>query len=144
VDPEAAAQVLRAGLPVELVPLDATRGAVLGRPALEARLGTCPGSLARFVSDFTLKGFEFGAAAGEGGLTLHDPLAVAVALDPTLVSFEPLHVEVECEGALTRGMAVADRRPLLTARKPPANCRVVRSVDLERFLSLFLDRLCPA
>lgn len=143
VDPEAAAQVLRAGLPVELVPLDVTRRTVLARSALEARLDASPGSLARFVSDFTLKGFEFGAASGEGGLTLHDPFALAVALDPTLVRFEPLHVDVECEGALTRGMAVVDRRALPTAPKPPVNCRVALSVDAERFLSLFLSRLCP-
>jgi purine nucleosidase/pyrimidine-specific ribonucleoside hydrolase len=142
VDPEAAAQVLRSGLPLELVPLDVTRQVVLSRAALEIRLSACPGRLARFISDFTLKGFAFGAQAGEVGLTLHDPLALAVALDPALVSFESLTLEVECEGTLTRGMVVADRRPSLKVRPP--NCRVATSVDVPKFLSLFLDRLCLA
>jgi len=144
VDPEAAARVLRADLPLELVPLDVTRQVVLTRSVLEARLDTCPVRLAQFVSDFTLKGFAFGASVGDGGLTLHDPLALAVALDSTLVTFESLHVEVECEGTLTRGMAVADRRPRSASKQRPPNCRVALSVDAERFRSLFLRRLCPA
>lgn len=144
VDPEAAAQVLESGLPVELIPLDVTRKVILSSSALDSRLSTCPGRLARFISDFTPKGFAFGAEVGEGGLTLHDPLALAVALDPSLVSFEALHVAVECEGRLSRGMAVADRRPLPAHRKLPPNCRVAMSVDAGRFLSFFLDRLCRA
>ncbi|MBI4240886.1 MAG: nucleoside hydrolase [Candidatus Rokubacteria bacterium] len=144
VDPEAAARVLQAGLPLELIPLDVTRQTVLSRSALDGSLAACPGPIAQFVSDFTLKGFAFGADSGEGGLTLHDPLALAVALDPSLVSSEALHVAVECGGSLTRGMAVADRRPLPAQHKRPPNCRVAMSVDACRFLALFLDRLCRA
>ena len=144
VDPEAAARVLESGVSIELVPLDVTRRVVLSRAALDSRLSGCPGRFAQFISDFTLKGFAFGTEAGEGGLTLHDPLALAVALDPSLVAFESFHVAVECAGSLTRGMAVADRRPLPAQRKPPPNCRVAVRVDAERFLSRFLDRLCRA
>lgn len=143
VDPEAASRVLGSGLSIELIALDVTRQVVLSRSALDSRLSACPGRLAQFISDFTLKAFAFGAEAGEGGLTLHDPLALAVALDPSLVSFEALHVTVECEGNLTCGMAVVDRRPPRPRQKRP-NCRVALSVDAERFLSLFLDRLCLA
>ena len=144
VDPEAAAQVLKSGLPIELIPLDVTRRAVLSRSVLESRLSARPGPRARFISDVTLKGFSFGAEVREHGLTLHDPLALAVALDPSLVSFEALSVEVECEGSLTRGMTVADQRQLPAQHKRPPNCRVAVSVDAERFLSFFLERLCPA
>ncbi len=144
VDPEAAREVLESGLSIELIPLDVTRQVVLTRAALDARLSMCPGRLAQFVSDFTLKGFAFGAQVGEDGLTLHDPLALAVALDPTLVTLEPIAVAVECEGALTRGMTVADRRPLPPRQKRPPSCRVALSVDTERFLKFFLHRLCPA
>ncbi len=143
VDPEAAARVLESGLPVELIPLDVTRQVVLTRAALDTRLAGCPGRLAQFISAFTLKGFAFGAEVGEGGLTLHDPLALAVALDPSLVTFESFSVQVECEGSLTRGMAVADRRPVPSHQKRQPNCRVAMSVNAARFLSLFLDRLCP-
>ncbi|MFQ5828856.1 MAG: nucleoside hydrolase [Candidatus Methylomirabilia bacterium] len=142
VDPEAAQRVLVAGLPVELIPLDVTRQVVLSRSALDARLARQRGPIAQFISDFTQAAFEFGERVGEGGLTLHDPLAVAVALDPTLVTFTALHVQVECGGTLTRGMAVADRRS--RPRQTPPNCRVATGVAAPRFLSVFLDRVCLA
>jgi purine nucleosidase/pyrimidine-specific ribonucleoside hydrolase len=143
VDPEAAAYVLGGGLPIELVPLDVTRLVVLEEPALAARTAFSPDPLERFIADFTERGFDFAAETGSIGITLHDPLAVGVALDPSLVAFEPLHVEVECSGKLTRGVSLADRRPVPSDRKAPPNCRVATSVDAPRFLSFFLDRLCP-
>jgi len=144
VDPEAAAAVVDAGLPLELVPLDVTRQAVLRRPALAGPLARDGSAVARFVADFTLHAFDFAAAGGAEGITLHDPLAVAVALDPSLVDFEPFHVEIECDGRVTRGALVADRRLIPPHRKRPPNSRVAVSVDAPRFLQLFLEHLCPA
>jgi inosine-uridine nucleoside N-ribohydrolase len=143
VDPEAAAAVLEAGLPVELVPLDVTRRVVLAQTALTERLHRCSDRIARFMLDFTLHGFAFGAEREGGGIVLHDPLAMAVALDPSLVTFEPLHVEVECEGRLTRGLSLADRREIPSHRKRAATCRVAVDVDAERVLQMVLERLCP-
>jgi pyrimidine-specific ribonucleoside hydrolase len=145
VDPEAAAQVLEAGLPVELIPLDVTRKVVLDQSVLTERLRRCADDLiARFILDFTLHGFAFGAAQEGGGIVLHDPLAMAVALDPSLVTFEAMSVEVECEGKLTRGLSLADRRALPAHRKRVPGCRVAMDVDSEAVLRLFLERLCPA
>jgi len=144
VDPEAAAMVLEAGLPVELIPLDVTRRVVLAQATLTERLRRCPTRAARFVLDFTLHGFAFGDDREGGGIVLHDPLAVAVALDPSLVRFEPLSVEVECEGKLTRGLTLADRRGIASHRKRMPTCRVALDVDPDRVLDLFLERLCPA
>ena len=144
VDPEAAAAVFDTALPLELVPLDVTRQVVLGQRELAERLGRCPSRIARFVSDFTLHGFAFGADRGSEGIVLHDPLAIGVALDPSLVRFEELHVEIECEGRVARGLALADRREIPSYKKRRPNCRVAMSVDAPRFLQLFLDRLCPA
>jgi inosine-uridine nucleoside N-ribohydrolase len=143
VDPEAAAVVFEAGLPLELVPLDVTRQVILRQSQLADRLSRCRSRIARFVSDVTLHGFALGADEGDEGITLHDPLAVGVALDPSLVGFEPLHVEIECEGRITRGMSVADRRSAPPRRKPHPNCRVALSLDAPRFLQLFFERLCP-
>jgi inosine-uridine nucleoside N-ribohydrolase len=145
VDPEAAAQVLEAGLAVELIPLDVTRRVVLAQAVLTERLRRCPDDrIARFILDFTLHGFAFGAAQEGGGIVLHDPLAMAVALDPSLVTFEPMSVEVECEGKLTRGLSLADRRALPSHRKRVPSCRVAMDVDADAVLRLFLERLCPA
>ena len=144
VDPEAAARVLASGLPLELVPLDITQNAILRRSVLQKRLAACPDLLSRFVTDVTQRGFQFAEEIGEGGITLHDPVALGIALFPSLTHFESLHVVVECEGALTRGMSVADRRTIPVGRKAPATCRVARWLRSDAFLNLFLDRLCPA
>jgi len=145
VDPEAAAMVLEAGLPVELISLDVTRRVVLAQAVLTDRLRRCAEDrIAQFILDFTLHGFAFGADREGGGIVLHDPLAMAVALDPSLVTFEALSVEVECEGKLTRGLSVADRRDLPSHRKRGPTCHVAVDVDAPRVLSLVLERLCPA
>jgi inosine-uridine nucleoside N-ribohydrolase len=142
VDPEAAAEIFASGLPIELVPLDVTRRVMLTRGDLSAALGRYGGSTARFIEDFTAHGFEFETRRGDGGMALHDPLAVGVAVDPGLVTLVPLHIAVECEGRLTRGMTVADRRPHRAG--PAPTCRAALDVDAPRFLKLFLERVCRA
>lgn len=142
VDPEAAAAVFEAGLPIDLVPLDVTSQVVLPQAELTRRLAGCSSSLGRFVADFSLHGFAVGRR--KSGIILHDPVAMGVALDPSLVGFEDLHVEIECEGRATRGLSLADRRELPSHRKRRPNCRVATTVDSPRFIKLFLDRLCPA
>jgi len=63
-------------------------------------------------------------------------------VEPGLVELEPFHVDVECEGALTRGMTVADRRDIPAQRKKAPNCRAALRVDVERSLQFFLERVC--
>jgi inosine-uridine nucleoside N-ribohydrolase len=131
VDPDAAARVLAAGLPVDLVPLDATRQAVLSRAALEQALQRRPGPVATRVAAFTRRGFTVDRACGTAGMVLHDPLAVAAALDPGLVGWEETRLQIEGDGATRRAAG-------------PVNCRFARTVDAASFLAAFLDRLCPA
>ena len=93
----------------------------------EAALATAPGPAAARILAFTRRAFRIDGDA----MYLHDPLAVAAALDPTLVEWEAVRLEIGGDGA--------------TRRVPgPANCRVARRVDNERFLPLLLERLCPA
>lgn len=131
VDPEALARVLDADARVELVPLDATRQAVLPRAALEDALARRPGPLADRVARFTARGFHVDTAQGTAGMVLHDPLAVAVALDPALVEWEPARLEIGPAGETRRAAGAP-------------NCRVARRVDAGRFLAHFLEHLCPA
>ena len=126
-DPEAAARVMEAGLTLDLVPLDATRQAVLPRADLEG----CPGPFAARAAAFSERGFRTDAARGTRGLTLHDPLAVAVAADPTLVTWESVRLTIGSDGE-TRRVA------------GPPNCRIARSVDTPRLLAMLLQALCPA
>jgi inosine-uridine nucleoside N-ribohydrolase len=127
VDPEAAARVFAAGLPIDLVPLDATRQVVLPRTRLQQALATAPRALAHHVASFTARSFAADAARGRAGMVLHDPLAVGAAVGG-FVEWEPMRLTVDPDG---------------TTRRVPGspNCRVATRVHAERFLSVFLDRV---
>jgi inosine-uridine nucleoside N-ribohydrolase len=136
-DPEAAAIVLGAGLPVTLVPLDVTERVVFTRRHLDD--ASPAGNLCDFVGQITASTMAYHRARGEGeGMFLHDPLAVGVALDASLVGQEPLAIAVETRGAITAGMAVADLRRGVSA---PPTASVCVDVEAERFLRLFADRV---
>ena len=130
VDPEAAHRVLAAGLPLEIVPLDATRQAVLPRARMRATLGRATGPLASRIQGFSERGFRIAHSDGEQGMALHDPLAVGLALDPSLGKWEAVRLAIGPNGETMRTSG-------------PPNCRVARSVESDRFIRLFLDRLCP-
>jgi inosine-uridine nucleoside N-ribohydrolase len=143
VDPEAAACVLAAGLPLTMVPLDVTHQVVWPASRI-ARLAARTDRFGRFAHAVAGAGLRLGQAAGEPGLVMHDPLTVGVALDPTLVETASLPVAVETAGTLTRGMTVADRRPVTARRRNPPTCRVALRVDAGRFLDLYEARVCGA
>lgn len=139
-DPHAAAAVVGSGLPVTLVGLDVTHQVFLTQRELERRVAEST----RPAAHFALEAARYYMAHAERyrdqpGCYLHDPLAVGVALDPTLVETETFPVAVETDGSLTAGAVVADRRPWVEADGP---VRIARRVDVDRFRSLFLDRLC--
>jgi purine nucleosidase len=71
-------------------------------------LGT---DLARFAVDCNATALAVNRSLfGEPGIGLPDPVAMAVALDPAVVTRRSRHaVDVECEGVLTRGMTVVDQ-----------------------------------
>ena len=72
---------------------------------------------------------------GIAGCGLHDPLAVAIAEDPSLAITERMFVDVELHGELTRGQTVADRRRTAI---PLHNADVCMEVDRARFVTGFL------
>jgi inosine-uridine nucleoside N-ribohydrolase len=131
VDPEAAHRVLAAGLPLELVPLDATRQAVLPRAGMRATLARSQGTLASRIQAFSERGFRIAHGDGEDGMALHDPLAVGLAIDPSLGKWEAVRLAIGPDGETLRASGAP-------------NCRVAKGVDSDRFIRLFLDRLCPA
>ena len=113
------------------MPLDATRQAVLERRALESALAKTPGTVAARIRRITDGALRIDEAQGKRGMSLHDPLAVGVALDPTLAEWEAVRLAIGPDGQTRRA-----------AGEP--NCRFARVVDARRFLKLFLDRLWPA
>jgi purine nucleosidase len=95
--------------------------------------------IVRYVADALRFYFEFHAKYdGFYGAFIHDPLAVATALDRSLVQALPLFVDVETRGELTTGMTVADTRHH-TGRPP--NADVVVEVDIATFLDRLIERI---
>lgn len=91
-----------------------------------------------FVADALAHYFEFHERFdGFRGAFIHDPLALAAALDPTLVTTRPLTVEVHLGGAAD-GQTIADRRGHWG--RPP-NLDVAVAADVPRFIDRFIDRV---
>ena len=137
-DPEAARIVFKSGIPVTAVGLDITTHPDnrLSKSRFEEieKLGTSRASLVADLCRSIVHRF--------GGLSLHDPLAIAAALDPSLVRTERFFVDVETVGELTRGQTVAERRdPRHVWRRSEPNVDICVSVDGERSLRLFMDRV---
>ena len=72
------------------------------------------------------------------GAFIHDPLALAVALEPALARAEAVTVDVELGGRLTTGETIADWRGHWG--RPP-NADVVVEADADGFLDRFIERV---
>ncbi len=93
----------------------------------------------RFVADAVRWYMEFHAEFdGFYGAYIHDAMALAAALDPSLVRSEALTVDVEVAGELTTGETVADWRHHW---KRPPNLDVAVSADAATFFERFIDRV---
>jgi purine nucleosidase len=110
-DPEAARVVARGGLPVEMVGWHLCRGeAVLSLKEIEKVMGFGT-AVGKFAIECNSRAQEaFHVQTGEHGISLPDPVAMAVALDGSIVTSASEHFwDVETESELTRGMTVVDR-----------------------------------
>jgi purine nucleosidase len=93
----------------------------------------------RFVADALRFYFEFHARYdGFYGAFIHDPLVVAVALDPSLVRTEAVAVDVDTSGGLGDGQTIADFRRLW-GRTP--NVDLVVEADAQAFLERLIERV---
>ena len=72
---------------------------------------------------------------------MHDPLAVAVAIDKSLVKTRKLFVTVETKGEFTTGETVADLRGSKEGKVRQPNMDVCVDVDSKRFLQTFIETL---
>ncbi len=110
-DPEAARIVMRSGLPIELVGWHLCRGEAVLNPSDIQQVLSFATALAKFATECNSHAqAAFFRQSGEYGISLPDPVAVAVALDPSIVTSQSQHfVDVETESELTRGMTVVDR-----------------------------------
>jgi purine nucleosidase len=111
VDPEAAQIVMRSGLPIELIGWQLCRGdAVLHESDIKQvqRFNT---QLAHFAIECNSHArAAYKIQTNEDGICLPDPVAMCLALDPTVgTEWSDHYVDVETQSELTRGMTVVDR-----------------------------------
>ena len=153
VDPEAARMVLHSGLPVELVGWHLSRGdAVLDEDDI-ARIQRLDSSLARFAIECNSRArAAYMEQTGEDGISLPDPVAMSVALDPTIGIERSVHyIDVETHSELTRGMTVVDRLNVASdernsdvwahALKKDRNVKVCWTIDVKRWKEMLFSAL---
>ncbi|CAA9504492.1 MAG: Inosine-uridine preferring nucleoside hydrolase [uncultured Rubrobacteraceae bacterium] len=134
-DPEAAKVVFESGLPLKMVGWDVSREYAVFGPEDAARLRDIGTPLAEFCVDIQR---VLDAWAKENthlaGFDLPDPMAMAVALDPSVATgTRRLFVAVETGGTWRRGQTVVDRLGV-TGYEP--NAEVVMAASRKRFLDL--------
>jgi inosine-uridine nucleoside N-ribohydrolase len=145
-DPEAASIVFNSGARIDLVPLDVTMQ-TSWTPADNQALREADGTLGRWLADTSEPWIRWVMhERGLDGCWLHDPLAVALALDDGLAVWESMHVDVELSAGSMRGAVTAvpaDHKglPLLRPPRGEPNVRVAMGLDHEAFQARFRDTL---
>lgn len=136
-DPEAAGIVLDSGVDITMVGLDVTMQ-VLIEEAEFRRLAAIDTPLARIVHDW-LRHYEklHRGQMGVGG-AMHDPLALAAVIDPTLIVTRDAHVAIDLTATHVFGATVAD---YWQERGLAPNVHVASGVDSARFFDLMFDLL---
>ena len=137
VDPHAAHIVFHAGIPITLIPLDATQKCLLLQPHLD-RLMRIPSPISRFIRDAMEVYLQYSFDLGYAGSVLHDPLTLATVIAPELLTVKEYHVDVDISGGVSMGKTFAD---ILNSGQKPANMKVAMNVRGEDFVELFLQRM---
>ena len=132
-DPEAAHVVLSAGAPTWIVPLDVTTQVRIRQADVE-RLHSLGDPFHRAVTDQVAR---YPGFVKRGWTHLHDPLAVAMAIDPTLVTWQPVRAVIEMGGEHTAGQLLVAP----PSADGPATAQVALDVDVERSERFIVDRL---
>ena len=138
VDPEAADEVFRSGMPIVMMPLDVTHRVLTFKTRVAAirALGSRPAIAMAEMLEF-FERFDIEKYGSDGG-PLHDPTVIAYLLKPELFSGRDCNVEIEVQSPLTTGMTVVDWWQV-TGRKH--NAKVMRDIDADGFFALLTERL---
>jgi len=138
VDPEAAAAVFKAGIPIVMMPLDVTHKVLTlkSRVARLREIGSRPARALVEMLDF-FERFDVEKYGSDGG-PLHDPTVIAYLLKPELFAGRNCNVEVETTSPLTVGMTVVDWWQV-TGREH--NAMVMKDVDADGFFALLTERV---
>lgn len=138
VDPEAAKIVFESGVPITMVGLDATHKCYLTGEEVDKMAKKFSGDkvdVAIKLLKYTEKLCE---SYGHKGIIMHDPAAVAYAMDPSILEGKEYHVDIETKGELTRGKTVVD---VDNVKKLNKNVLVALNTDREKFVNMVENML---
>lgn len=138
VDAEAAKVVFESGIPIKMFGLDVTHQ-VLATKQTVADLKSINHTIATFVSE--LLSFFIQAYKNQfdfDGGPIHDACTVAHLIDPTIFTFDHVHVDIETKGEYSYGMTVIDKHGV-TGKQP--NVYVAKGLDQGKFWSLFYNAI---
>lgn len=137
-DPHAADIVMRAGVPLTLVPLDVTHRALVTPPrnaamrAIGTPVGRAVADLTGFIERYDPERY------GEAGAPLHDPCTIGWLLRPDLFRSSKVNLTVETDDEDTRGMTEMDW-PGAHGRAP--NATMLNDIDAKEFFDFLIERL---
>jgi inosine-uridine nucleoside N-ribohydrolase len=137
VDPEAARIVFESGVPVTMIGLDITHMALFDSSRAERLRGTgkagrAVAELADFFLEFHRQRYRF------DGAPIHDAMAVAHVIDPTLVTTVECNISIETQSEFCDGRTVVDKWNVTDL---PRNAEAGVDVDAHRFLELLVERI---
>jgi len=136
VDPESAYDVFNSGVPIKLIGLDVTRKAELFESDLD-RIKK-DSSLAQFVHNVAVHYMErVSLGKPVKRCLLHDPLAVAVAIDEDIVTMKEYFIDIEYSSRLCDGQSVCDFNNKY-GKKPNAKV-ALELVNKEKFIDMFFQ-----
>lgn len=137
-DPESADYLFRSGVHSTMIGLDVTMQTLLTCKQTQQwrDLNTSAGRFLADMTDYYIRAYET-TSPNLGGCGLHDPLAAAVAINPTLVTTLPINLKVEVDGP-TRGRTIGDYDRLSDTHK---TTNVAITVNVSQFLDEFMTRV---
>ena len=137
-DVEAAKTVLRLPCTKTLVPLDVT-SPVLFTPRHLEQLSGSETKLGKLLLSMLLPALQtYRQCYGFEGIHIHDLITYMVAVHPAWATTKELPVQIETQGYLTRGMTVADQRPV---PEFPPNIEVVTKIKTKNILQAVVQGL---
>ena len=131
-DPQAAKIVFSSGMPITLIGLDVTHKAVMTKSHIQ-KLENKGTEILKFLAEIATFYSKF--HQGVGGCYLHDPLAAAAAIDPTLITSSDLFIDVIIDDPKRVGQTIVVEE----ANFPKIS--VALKFDQEKFLDMFITSL---
>ncbi|MFC1959190.1 nucleoside hydrolase [Chloroflexota bacterium] len=152
-DPDAAQRVFHSGMAIEMAGCELSTGPANITAAEMAHIRSFDTQLAHFAIDCNRAGIEANQNwLGDPGMALPDPVAMAIAIDPTIcIRQSKHHVTIETNSDLTRGMTVVDQLGVATDERNdpiwgtlvdgPPNVTVCWEIDIPRFKEMLYQVL---